>query len=113
MSEWNRLQTVNQKLYHKHKIDPHKAVLTEDYFSKCVYLQSIMYYITLSTTGDYQPWDEFVTHSALKWKEYIVNLVLDENLGHSVLVVRYEDLKRDSIAEVSIIHRTWYNIMSI
>lgn len=40
--------------------------------------------------------------------------MLDENLGHSVLVVRYEDLKRDSIAEVSIIHRTWYyDIMSI
>ena len=52
-------------------------------------------------TGNCSEWNDFLHGIGPRWKKTIDKWFLDlHSLGHPVMVVRYEDLKRDTIKEV-------------
>ena len=60
-----------------------------------------MYYIVL--LGNNKKWGENVEMYQKKWHSTIMNVVLDK-CKRPLLVVKYEDIRRNRIAEVSIIY---------
>ena len=50
--------------------------------------------------GDNPEWEAIIQKQAKKWKNMINNHVIKRRPTHPLLVVRYEDLKLDSVREV-------------
>ena len=54
----------------------------------------------LNYAGENPEWEAIVHKQAKKWKNMIYNHVINRKPTHPLLVVRYEDLKLDSVREV-------------
>ena len=51
-------------------------------------------------TGKNPEWDALIHKQAKRWKNMITNLVIHRPRTHPLLVVRYEDLKKDTVEQV-------------
>lgn len=51
--------------------------------------------------GTNPSWNEFISTKIPKWVSYISNLILESPADKPKLVVRYEDMQRDRVREVS------------
>ena len=58
------------------------------------------YCVFLHYAGKNPEWEAIIHKQAKKWKNMIYNHVIKRKPTHPLLVVRYEDLKRDSVREV-------------
>lgn len=52
------------------------------------------------SSPDSEGWDKFIQSYMSVWKKRIEKWVLRKHVDHPVLVVRYEDLKTDTVKEV-------------
>ena len=50
--------------------------------------------------GNYALWNKFVYNTKAYWASFIRRVVLKKSSGHHVLVVRYENIKRNRAKEV-------------
>lgn len=55
---------------------------------------------SLVHVGENPEWEAMIHKQAKRWKNMITNHVINRPWTHPILVVRYEDLKKDSVKEV-------------
>ena len=65
-----------------------------------VQLQAFIVVSYSNYAGENPEWEAIIHKQAKKWKNMIYNHVIKRKPTHPLLVVRYEDLKHDSIGEV-------------